>query len=110
MTLRLPQTPSYRSLPGAGAFALVIILLALSPFAVALEVHHALAAADHDDHQHSESDLCQWVQHHAGSSLLAGVPTAVSTFAVEQHESPSITLLVSTRIITVGPPRAPPLS
>lgn len=35
------------------------VLLALAPFAVALEVHHELAAADHDGHQHSETDLCQ---------------------------------------------------
>ena len=89
---------------------LALVLVTLAPFAAALEVHHILAAADQDGHQHTDSDLCQWVQHHTGSSLLAGVPTAVSTFAVEQHESPAIALLVSTRIITVGPPRAPPLS
>src|SRR5437867_6623204 len=57
----------------------VLVIITLAPFAAALEVHHLLAAADQDGHQHSDSDLCQWVQHHTGSSMLVCAP------AVESH-------------------------
>jgi hypothetical protein len=90
--------------------ALAVTLLALLPFAAALEVHHALAAADHDGHQHSESDLCQWVQHHTGSSLLSGPPAVISYGAVAPCESLPSLLFYTDRAISVGPSRAPPLS
>jgi hypothetical protein len=104
------QIPSFRSLTGAGAFALVVILLALTPFAVALEVHHALAAADHDNHQHSDSDLCQWVQDHTSSSVMACVPVVGSLFVISPHELCARPLRVFSRRNAVGPARAPPLS
>jgi hypothetical protein len=110
MTRYPRQIPFFQSLTGSGAFALVIILLALTPFAVALEVHHALAAADHDNHQHSDSDLCQWVQDHTGSSLMACVPAVVSLFAISPHELSARPLRVCPRLNAVGPARAPPLS
>ena len=69
MTLRA----SIRRLPcflqGAVAIGLVLLLLAIAPFAVAQDVHHELAAADHDGHEHSDTDLCQWVKHHTAGSL-----------------------------------------
>ena len=38
---------------GSGiALLLVTLLLAMAPFAAALEIHHELAAADHDGHEH----------------------------------------------------------
>ena len=46
----------------------------MAPFAAALEIHHELAAADHDGHEHSDTDLCQWVQYHTGHSLVGDVP------------------------------------
>ena len=60
---------------------LVAALVILAPFGPALEIHHALAAADHDGHQHSDNDLCQWVQHHTGQSLLVEAPSLQSTSA-----------------------------
>ncbi|MBA2252860.1 MAG: hypothetical protein H0W13_09185 [Nitrospirales bacterium] len=90
------------------AAAMAIILVVLAPFASALEIHHALAAADDDGHEHSVSDLCQWVQHHTGSSVLAIVPTLRSSPVCIVHEFPRPALLVSARLISHGHSRAPP--
>jgi hypothetical protein len=60
------------------ALALALLLVTIAPFSTALAVHHELAAADHDGHEHSDTDLCQWVQYHTGHSLVADVPTVCS--------------------------------
>ena len=91
------------------ALALAMTLVVLAPFASALEIHHALAAADDDGHEHSGSDLCQWVQHHTGSSVLAIVPTLRSSPVCIVHEFPRPALLVSARLTSVGHSRAPPI-
>ena len=69
MTLRvfIRRLPCF--LRGTVAIGLVLLLLAIAPFAVAQDVHHELAAADHDGHEHSDTDLCQWLQHHTAGSL-----------------------------------------
>jgi hypothetical protein len=90
------------------AIAMALILVVLAPFASALEIHHALAAADDDGHEHSASDLCQWVQHHTGNSVLAIVPTLRSSPVCILHEFPHPALLVSARLISLGHSRAPP--
>jgi hypothetical protein len=90
------------------AVAMAMILVVLAPFASALEIHHALAAADDDGHEHSASDLCQWVQHHTGNSVLAIVPTLRSSLVCIVHEFPCPTLLVSVRLTSHGHSRAPP--
>jgi hypothetical protein len=96
---------------GAGlAGALVLLLLALAPFAVALEVHHELAAADHDGHEHSDTDLCQWVQHHTTGSLVIAIPPLASWAAISEHGWFPVTVLVSASFLSVGPSRAPPQS
>jgi hypothetical protein len=87
---------------------LVIVLLGLAPFASALEIHHALAAADDDGHQHSESDVCQWVQHHTGSLLAACQPSLVWFGPISDHDFLTLSVLISARLISVGPSRAPP--
>lgn len=92
------------------AVALVGILLALAPFAAALEVHHELAAADHDGHEHSDSDLCQWVQHHTGQSLSCDVPMLVASIVPAVHLLPAPALLVSATLAGPGASRAPPRS
>ena len=90
--------------------ALAGVLLALAPFAVALEVHHELAAADQDGHQHSDTDLCQWVQHHTGSSLLAGAPVLQALCLQVQWPQPVPQVLLSHDLPGSAAPRAPPLS
>lgn len=88
---------------------MLVILLGLAPFAVAQDVHHELAAADHDGHEHSETDLCQWVQHHTAGSLDTGVPVLSVceglTLVAPQAES----VLLSVAADSFGPPRGPPL-
>jgi hypothetical protein len=92
------------------AVTMAVTLAVLAPFASALEVHHELAAADDDGHEHSASDLCQWVQHHTGSSVLAIVQDVRSSYACIRHELPRPTFLVSAQLISFGHSRAPPIA
>ena len=108
MTLRA----SIRRLPcvlrGIVALGLVLLLLAIAPFAVAQDVHHELAAADHDGHEHSNTDLCQWVQHHTAGSFDLDVPILAVCELVWHQELPSEFVLLSVDLSFVGPSRAPP--
>ena len=90
------------------AIGLILLLLAIAPFAVAQDVHHELAAADHDGHEHSDTDLCQWVQHHTAGSLDDGVPLLTAQELVVLLELPADTVLLSFELSTPGPSRAPP--
>lgn len=87
---------------------LILLLMALAPFAVAQDVHHELAAADTDGHEHSDNDLCQWVQHHTAGSLDLDVPKPAFCKLVEPYESPAEPVLRSVVFSFVGPSRAPP--
>ena len=110
MTLRV----SIRRLPcvlrGTVALGLVLLLLAIAPFAVAQDVHHELAAADHDGHEHSDTDLCQWVQHHTVGSLDVGAPLLTAQELVDLLELPADSVLLSFELSTPSPSRAPPRS
>jgi hypothetical protein len=97
----------YRVKVGFSA-ALVVLLLALAPFAVAQDVHHELAAADTDGHEHSDNDLCQWVQHHTAGSLDFDVLRLVFCAVVLQQDLPADQPLLSADLSSVGPSRAPP--
>lgn len=110
MTLRA----SIRRLPcflrGTVAIGLVLLLLAIAPFAVAQDVHHELAAADYDGHEHSDTDLCQWLQHHTAGSLDVGAPLFTAQELVDLLELPVDSVLLSLELSTLGPSRAPPCS
>ena len=95
-------------LRNTGAIGLVLLLLAIAPFAVAQDVHHELAVADHDGHEHSETDLCQWVQHHTAGSLDDGAPLFTSQGLVTILELPTDSVLLSGELSTPGSSRAPP--
>jgi hypothetical protein len=95
-------------LRGTVAIGLVLLLLAIAPFAVAQDVHHELAAADHDGHEHSDTDLCQWLQHHTAGSLDVGVPILTAKELVVLLELPADSVLLSLELSTPGPSRAPP--
>ena len=56
------------------ALSLVLVFVASVPFGHALEIHHIFSEIDHDGHQHSDFDLCQWVQQHTGNSLAWDLP------------------------------------
>lgn len=87
---------------------LVCVLLALAPFAVAQEVHHELAAADTGGHEHSDNDLCQWVQHHTAGSCDLDIPRVASCDLVSHHELPAEPACCPAGFSFVGPSRAPP--
>ncbi len=88
---------------------LIAAMLGLAPFAVAQDVHHELAAADSDGHQHSDTDICQWVQHHIAGLVDFDVPRLVLCDLVRQCEPQSESILLSAAPSLVGPSRAPPL-
>ena len=90
------------------AVSLIAVLLSLAPFAVAQDVHHELAAADTDGHEHSDTDLCQWVQHHTAGSIDLGGPPCSVFEVVGCYEAPIKTQLFSVEFPPVGPSRAPP--
>jgi len=90
------------------ASGMICIILGLAPFAVAQDVHHELAAADTDGHEHSDNDLCQWVQHHTTGSVDCDVPKLAVCELVGQQEFPSESVLLSAALSLVGPSRAPP--
>jgi len=105
---------SIRRLPGllqgTVAVGLVLLLLAIAPFAVAQDVHHELAAADHDGHEHSDTDLCQWLQHHTAGSLDVDVSHLSVCDLVRHQDPPPESVLLSVEFPVVGPSRAPPCS
>lgn len=89
---------------------LVLLLLAIAPFAVAQDVHHELAAADSDGHEHSDNDLCQWVQHHTSGSLTIAIPSFACWGTISDEVWFPVTVLVSSSYFSVSPSRAPPRS
>ena len=104
MRTTLPSSWLMRGL----SLALIALLLALAPFAVAQDVHHELAAADTDGHEHSETDLCQWVQHHTSGSIdLGGSPCSAFELVSSYQFLPPVSLL-SVDFPSIGPSRAPP--
>ena len=90
------------------ALGIICVLLGLAPFAVAQDVHHELAAADTDGHEHSDTDLCQWVQHHTAGSLDLDAPKLAVCELVWHQKLPSESVLHSVDLSFVGPSRAPP--
>jgi hypothetical protein len=90
------------------ALGMICIILGLAPFAVAQEVHHELAAADSDGHEHSDTDICQWVQHHTAGSVDLNLPRLTVSDVVLDEELPSESILRSAAPSLVGPCRAPP--
>jgi hypothetical protein len=97
-----------RSLRCGVAAGLILLLLAIAPFAVAQDVHHELAAADTDGHEHSDTDLCQWVQHHTSGSLDVDVSHQNVCDLVRNQDPPVESVLLSVDLSVVGPSRAPP--
>ena len=90
------------------SLSLILVLLALAPFAVAQDVHHELGAADTDGHEHSDTDLCQWVQHHTSGSVDLGGPPCSAFEIVGSYEFPAPAQLLSVEFLSIGPSRAPP--
>ena len=98
----------YARLKAGLSASLVAIVLALAPLAVVQDVHHELAAADIDGHEHSDNDLCQWVQHHTAGSLDFDVPKLSSCEPIAPFDPPAELVAYSVASSFVGPSRAPP--
>ncbi|MCS6290479.1 MAG: hypothetical protein H8K10_16095 [Nitrospira sp.] len=92
------------------ALLLACMLLAMAPFAAALEIHHELAAADQDGHEHSDTDLCQWVQYHTGHSLVGDVPAPCAFLADAPPQLVRAPILISQSLPASRASRAPPLT
>lgn len=92
------------------SIVLSLTLLVLGVGGPALEIHHALAPADHDGHQHSDNDLCKWVQAHTGCSLTS-TPAPLRPLLQSQCDIrlPTVALL-SPRFTAQLRLRGPPLS
>jgi hypothetical protein len=99
-----------RLLQRSVAAGLILLLLAIAPFAVAQDVHHELAAADTDGHEHSDTDICQWVQHHTAGSLDVDVSHLSVCDLVRNQDPPVESVLLSVDLSEVGPSRSPPCS
>ncbi|MDX2347426.1 MAG: hypothetical protein QNK38_01090 [Nitrospirota bacterium] len=89
-----PRFSSSSSLCAGLALSLVLVFVATVPFGHALEIHHIFSEIDHDGHQHSDFDLCQWVQQHTSNSLAWALPQVVQqswlyTWLSHVHEQTS---------------------
>ena len=85
------------------ALLLACMLLTMAPFAAALEIHH-------DGHEHSDTDLCQWVQYHTGHSLAGDVPAPCAFLADAPPQSVRAPILISQSLPASRASRAPPLT
>ena len=110
MNSTIASRRALRSLQCSVAAGLILLLLAIAPFAVAQDVHHELAAADNDGHEHSDTDLCQWLQHHTAGSLDVDVSHLSVCDLVRNQDPPVESVLLSIDLSDVGPSRAPPCS
>ena len=87
---------------------LVLLLFIAAPFAAAQDVHHELAAADTDGHEHSDTDICQWVQHHTAGALDLAPPVLSRWDFVADYAIATRSVLLSVDFSPLGPSRAPP--
>lgn len=87
----------------------VVVFLCLLPFAGALEVHHVFGDLDHDGHEHSDFDLCQWVQAHGNGSVDVDYQTLVTPRCVHQGRWYSPNVVASSRALAFHESRGPPL-
>ena len=109
---RAPTHPNtFHSAKVGLSLAVALVFLAMAPLAVALGVHHELAAADHDGHQHSDFDLCQWVQQHASSSFTLQPVIVAEPWRQCLHTTDLYSRLIpSSASVSLASPRGPPLS
>ena len=90
------------------AICLGVLLLCQAPFSLVLEIHHVFAEVDHDGHEHSDFDLCQWVQQHSSGSIVIDPPQLTTLVSREyDHSVHPDTFILSSLVRSIGS-RAPP--
>ena len=92
------------------SLSLVFLVLGLSPLASALEIHHIFAEVDHDGHEHSDFDLCQWVKAHGYGSVEVGSSNAGVPFNVQSEAWIVSGTPLSSSTANLLPSRGPPSS
>ena len=87
---------------------LCVVLLGVAPLGHALAIHHVFSEIDHDGHEHSDSDLCQWVQQHthAQLSISPAIVTNNGCLVVRSIAEPK--RIPENAIFRTCTPRAPP--
>ena len=110
MNLVFPSLSSARNRSSTLIVLLGLILLGQLVLTSALEIHHIFAEVDHDGHQHSDFDLCKWVQQHTSGSLAIEFLAIETPFNIEIEHPSAPEVLYSSQIVRVGGSRAPPLS
>ncbi|WP_454061760.1 hypothetical protein [Candidatus Nitrospira salsa] len=81
------------------------------PFSGALEIHHVFAEVDHDGHEHSDFDLCQWVQQHANGLFVYERPLSeVLPLDITYTHADSDSVIPSFFLPSCQSPRPPPFS
>lgn len=91
------------------AATVVLLFLCLLPFAGALEVHHVFAEVDHDGHEHSDFDLCQWVQAHGSGAFDLDQADIGIPLQVDQEQLFSSEIVFFSIALTSHESRGPPL-
>ncbi len=92
------------------AATVVFFFLCLLPFASALEVHHIFGEVDHDGHEHSDFDLCQWVQAHGSGSIDLDHADIGISIQVERGQWVTTEIILSSIARSSQESRGPPSS
>ena len=104
---QFPNRPS--STQAAIAIFVALFFFSLLAFAGALEVHHVFSEIDHDGHEHSDFDLCQWVQAHGSGSIDFDHVDIDITLQVDQERWFPLKIVYSSVALTSQGSRGPPL-
>lgn len=110
-SMNQPRFPSLSSFGAYVALFLALVIVASVPFGHALEIHHIFSEIDQDGHQHSDFDLCQWVQQHTSNSLVWDLPQLAQQswlFSLLSLANDQIPLSSSSSLLhSRGPPNSP---
>ena len=108
--MNLFQFPKRCSSPQAvTALFVVLFFFSILAFAGALEVHHVFSEIDHDGHEHSDFDLCQWLQANGSGSVDFDHVEIDIALQVNQERCFASNLVYSSVVLTSQDSRGPPL-
>ena len=73
------KTPTSTSRSSSTHFIILLALavLVLVPLTGVLEIHHVLGEGEHHEQQHSDFDLCTWLEVQVSSTVVLAVPDVV---------------------------------